>query len=292
VPENLTQKQQAVTRVHRPFKAGLPNLIEYSKDMWTRRELAYELARAQLRAQQSTTLFGQLWLVLNPLIQAGIYYLLVIILSTSHKHGPDFVAHLLAGMFAYHTITSAMGMGAASVVSLGKLIANRSFPRLLLPFSAGLVAMKRFWPTLIIYTIYWTVFVHADELGYDKFGWNMLWAIPAILLLAIFVFGLAALLATLQVYFRDMRSFLPFISRIGLYVSPILWVPEDVKGQAFAVIENYNPVYGLLCIFEAAVANKPPTPAYWYSALAWTAAIFISGVLIFVSREREFSVRI
>ena len=266
--------------------------------MWTRRELAYELARAQLRAQQSTTLFGQLWLVLNPLIQAGIYYLLVIILSTNHKHGPDFVAHLLAGMFVYHTVTSAMGMGAASVVSLGKLIANRSFPRLLLPFSAAIVAMKRFWPTLIIYAIYWVVFVPTHtiqagkEINIDKYGWNMLWTIPAILLLSIFVFGLAALLGTLQVYFRDMRSFLPFISRIGLYVSPILWLPDDVKGKAFAVIENYNPVYGLLCIFEDSVANKPAVPAYWYSALAWTALIFISGVLIFVSREREFSVRI
>jgi len=279
-------------RIHRPFKAGLPNLVTYSKEMWLRRELAYELARAQLRAQQSTTLFGQLWLVINPLIQAGIYYMLVIILSSSHKHGPDFVAHLLAGMFAYHTVTSAMGMGAASVVSLGKLIANRSFPRLLLPFSAGLVAMKRFWPTMIIYTIYWMAFVHSKELGYNKIGWNLLWAFPAIALLTIFVFGLCALLATLQVYFRDMRSFLPFISRIGLYVSPILWTPEDVKAKAFAAIETYNPVYGLLCIFEEAVANKPPTPAYWYSAMAWTAIIFVSGVLIFVSREREFSVRI
>jgi len=260
--------------------------------MWQRRELAYELARAQIRAQQSTTLFGQLWLVLNPLIQAGIYYLLVIILSTSHKHGPDFVAHLLAGMFAYHTITSAMGMGAASVVSLGKLIANRSFPRLLLPLSAALVAMKRFWPTLIIYSIYWLVFVHSKQLGYNKIGWNMLWALPAIALMSIFVFGLAALLATLQVYFRDMRSFLPFISRIGLYVSPILWTPEDVKGKAFAAIEAYNPVYGMLSIFEEAASNRPPTPAYWYAAMAWTALIFVSGILIFLSREREFSVRI
>lgn len=288
----LAEPDHQIVRIHRPFKAGLPNLIDYTKEMWARRELAYELSRAQLRAQQSTTLFGQLWLVINPLIQAGIYYMLVIILSSSHSHGPDFVAHLLAGMFAYHTITSAMGMGSASVVSLGKLIANRSFPRLLLPFSAALVAIKRFWPTLIIYGIYWVAFVHQKELGYPKYGWNMLWAIPAIFLLCLFVFGLAALLATLQVYFRDMRSFLPFISRIGLYVSPILWTPEDVKQKAFAAIETYNPIYGLLCIFEESVANKAPTPAYWYSAMFWTALVLVSGVLIFISREREFSVRI
>ena len=253
--------------------------------MWNRRELAYELARAQLRAQQSTTLFGQLWLVLNPLIMAGIYYTLVIILSTSHAHGPDFVAHMLAGMFAYHMVTGAMGLGAASVVNLGKLIANRSFPRLLLPFSAGLVALKRFMPTMIIYVIYHLAF-------HQPIGVNQLLAIPAFMLLTIFIFGLSALLATLQVYFRDMRSFLPFISRIGMYVSPILWYPDALPSR-LVVIEAINPLFSLLSIWtESLVKNQVPAGGLWVTASCWSIGTFLLGTLVFLSREREFSVRI
>lgn len=281
----MTQNPPAATRVHRPFKAGLPNLLQYSKEMWVRRELAYELARAQLRAQQSTTLFGQLWLVLNPLIMAGIYYTLVIILSSSHSHGPDFVAHMLAGMFAYHMVTGAMGLGAASVVSLGKLIANRSFPRLLLPFSAALVALKRFMPTMIIYVIYHLAFN-------QPIGVNQLLAIPAFMLLTVFIFGLSSLLATLQVYFRDMRSFLPFISRIGMYISPILWYPDDLPAR-IAAIEAVNPLFSLLGVWtESLVKNEIPSASLWITACCWAFGTFLLGTLVFLSREREFSVRI
>lgn len=289
MPQTVTDNSPTTVRIHRPFKAGLPNLIAYFKEMWQRRELAYELARAQLRAQQSTTLFGQLWMVLNPLIMAGIYYTLVIILSSSHAHGPEFVAHMLAGMFAYHMVTGAMGLGAASVVSLGKLIANRSFPRLLLPFSAALVALKRFYPGMIIYAIY-----HVAT-G-QPIGVNQLLAIPAFLLFVVFIFGLSALLATLQVYFRDMRSFLPFISRIGMYISPILWYPDDVTsklGGGLSTIVSSNPLFGLLSTWTIPlVRNDVPTTNLWISAVVWSFGTFIFGVLIFLSREREFSVRI
>lgn len=262
--------------------------------MWKRRELAYELARAQLRAQQSTTLFGQLWLVLNPLIMAGIYYTLVIILSSSHQHGPDFVAHMLAGMFAYHMVTSAMSLGAASVVGLGKLIANRSFPRLLLPFSAGLVALKRFIPSMFIYATFHIIF-HFSHPDLLPIGVNQLLAIPAFLLFAVFLFGVTALLATLQVYFRDMRSFLPFISRIGLYISPILWYPEALteKLGSLASLSNLNPMFGLLGVWtEPLVKNQVPDGHLWIMAACWSFGTFLLGTLLFLSREREFSVRI
>ena len=38
--------------------------------------------------------------------------------------------------------------------------------------------------------------------------------------------GLAALFATLQVYFRDTSSFLPYFLRLWMYLSPVLWMPE------------------------------------------------------------------
>jgi len=290
VSETVSNSTEPIVRVHRPFKAGLPNIPEYFKEMWQRRELAYELARAQLRAQQSTTLFGQLWLVLNPLIMAGIYYTLVIILSSknggqSNDHGPEFVAHMLAGMFVYHMITGAMSLGSASVVGLGKLIANRSFPRLLLPFSATLVSIKRFLPTLIIYVIYHVAFQ-------QPIGVNQLLAIPALLLIFIFTFGLACLLATLQVYFRDMRSFLPFISRIGMYISPILWYADDLPKSLGAMV-TANPLFGLLSVWSESLSqNRVPEMSLWVSASIWSFSMFFAGILIFLSREREFSVRI
>ena len=66
--------------VYEPHRVGLPPLRPYVRELWRRREFAFELARTKLRAQHFDTAFGQLWLVLNPLLLGGVYFLLVDIL--------------------------------------------------------------------------------------------------------------------------------------------------------------------------------------------------------------------
>src|SRR5215210_3489096 len=81
--------------VYEPHTVGLPPLRSYVHELWRRREFAFELARTKLREQHFNTVFGQLWLVINPLLMALVYFLLVdIIRAGGHRH-PDFFAHLV-----------------------------------------------------------------------------------------------------------------------------------------------------------------------------------------------------
>ena len=68
--------------VYEPHSAGIPPLRNYVRELWKRREFASELSKATMRGANTLTVFGQLWLILNPLLLAGIYFLLVqVILS-------------------------------------------------------------------------------------------------------------------------------------------------------------------------------------------------------------------
>src|SRR5690242_20426571 len=91
----------AERHVYEPHAAGLPPLRSYVRELWRRREFALELSRTRLRAQHFNTTFGQLWLVLNPLLLAGVYFVLVDIISPGRDRGLGFFAHLMAGLFAY-----------------------------------------------------------------------------------------------------------------------------------------------------------------------------------------------
>ena len=73
--------------VYEPHKVGLPPMGSYIRELWRRREFAREMSRTQLRAQHFNTMFGQLWLVLNPLLLAGVYFVLVDILRAGSR-GP------------------------------------------------------------------------------------------------------------------------------------------------------------------------------------------------------------
>ena len=84
-----------------PHSVGLPPLRSYVRELWRRREFAVELARTKLREQNFDTAFGQLWLVLNPLLMALVYFILVDILRASDSRNSEFFAHLVAGLFVF-----------------------------------------------------------------------------------------------------------------------------------------------------------------------------------------------
>jgi|SRR5215210_1503233 len=271
--------------VYEPHSVGLPPLRSYLRELWRRREFAVELSRTKLREQHFDTAFGQLWLVLNPLLLAGVYYVLVDILRRGGAQGEGFFAHLMAGIFAYYFILNSLTVGVKSVTRGGRLILNSAFPRALLPLSAVITAFMRFVPTLLIY-----VPVHlASGL---PIGPHLLWVIPIVALLVLLACGLSMLVAAAQVYFRDLSSFLPYVLRIWLYVSPVLYYAEDVPDR-YKFILDVNPLGGLLTAWSD-VLNRGHAPEAWSMllGLAWGLGLFVVAGLFFLSREREFAVRL
>jgi teichoic acid transport system permease protein len=270
--------------VYLPHAAGLPPLRAYARELWRRRQFAFELSRTRLRSQHFNTAFGQLWLVLNPLLLAMVYFVLVDILRSGSR-GDKFFAHLMAGLFAYYFVSNSMREGVKSVTSGGKLILNTAFPRALLPLSSVINAFMRFLPTIIIYAP-----VHiASGLA---IGPHLLWTLPILALLIVLSCGLALLVSATQVYFRDLSNFLPYGLRIWLYCSPILYYADEVPHR-YKVILAINPLAPMLTAWSD-VLNRghAPSAGSLLLGLAWAVAIFVAGVLFFTSREREFAVRL
>ena len=68
---------------HLPFKAGLPPMGRYLRSLIKRRAFISEFARSELRGQNYGSVFGQLWLVINPLLLSGVYFLLIYVIGGS-----------------------------------------------------------------------------------------------------------------------------------------------------------------------------------------------------------------
>jgi teichoic acid transport system permease protein len=270
--------------VYEPHRVGLPDLRVYVRELWRRRQFAYELSSSSLRSDHFDTAFGQLWLVLNPLLLGLVYYVLVDILSTAAQ-GAVFFAHLLAGLFAFYFVAGAIQTGSRSVVGGGKLILNTAFPRVLLPVSSTLTAFMRFLPTFVVYIV-----IHL--IGGLPIGWHLLWVLPALVVLTTFALGASMLFATLQVYFRDTSSFLPYFLRIWLYLSPILYYAESVPDRFMSFV-HLNPLFSILeNLSQVLIEGRSPDPAVFGISVAWALVTFAVGFLFFISREREFAVRL
>ena len=266
-----------------PFKAGLPPMGSYLRSLWKRRAFISEFARSELRGQNYGSVFGQLWLVLNPLLLSGVYFLLIFVIggsSDSTRFG-----HLTATLFLFYLVANSLTGGVKAITSGQRLILNTSFPRIMLPLSAVVIAFLKFLPTFIV-----SLVIHAI-LG-QPFTWQMFWAIPVLAIALLLSTGLAILFSCINVYFRDISSMLPYMTRSLLYLSPVLYEASKVSDQ-IKKFEIANPLFYLLDAWSRVMVHaQAPTRDGMLHAFIFALAIFVVGTYFFLSRERDFAVRL
>jgi teichoic acid transport system permease protein len=273
----------APVSIYEPFRAGLPPLGSYLRSLWARRSFIAEFSRSELREQNYGSVFGQLWLVLNPLLLSGVYFLLIYIIG-GHSDATRY-GHLTANLFLFYLISNSLTGGVKSITAGQRLILNTAFPRVMLPISATVIALFKFAPTLLVF------FVMRTVLGLH-YSWQMFWAIPVILIALLMGLGMAILISCINVYFRDIASLLPYMTRSLLYLSPILYHASDVS-EKIKTLEVVNPIFYLLDAWsQVMVYAKAPDLYSLAHAFIWALSIFLIGSYFFLSRERDFAVRL
>jgi teichoic acid transport system permease protein len=269
--------------VYEPFRAGLPPMREYLRSLWSRRTFIAEFSRSELREQNFGSVFGQLWLILNPLLLSAVYFLLIYVIggsSDSTRFG-----HLTANLFLFYLIANSLTGGVKAITSGQRLILNTSFPRIMLPISATVIALFKFIPTIVVFGL-----IHAI-IGLP-YSWQMLWAVPILLIALVMALGMAILISCINVYFRDISSMLPYLTRSLLYLSPVLYEAVNISSR-IKKVEIANPIFYLLDSWSRVVVHaQAPTKLGLIHATIWALSIFFLGTYFFLSRERDFAVRL
>jgi teichoic acid transport system permease protein len=119
-------------------------------------------------------------------------------------------------------------------------------------------------------------------------------SVLALILLVMFASGLAMFAATAQVYFRDTQALMPFVLRLTMFLSPVLYFPEQAKalldGRLLAI---FNPVFCMVQIFSGSLVRGDTFDLWtWVIAIFWAIASLVGGFWFLVSREGEFAARI
>ncbi|MGO1590525.1 MAG: ABC transporter permease [Ancrocorticia sp.] len=277
------------------FKAiqAKPPLFKYLAQTWERLPFSAYLAWYQVFTANARTKVGLGWVILRPLLNAGVYGVIFGLLLGSSRP-PNYISFLLIGVFLYEFFSATMRGGSNSVIYNESLIKTISFPRLALPVSAVIRELINIAFVLLVMVILLVVIpVKVDgqwELA-NPVQWSWLLIVPIMVLYTLFCFGVAAFCGRLTVHFRDFTSFLPFIRRLLMYGSGVIFALENLLSDYPTALHilQFNPIHAFLALARGAFLSEYPVVTQdWFVALGATAIMLPLGVWYFWRGEQIY----
>ena len=266
----------------------LPSLPEYTRQLWSYRHFITAFANAKVTASLGNTRLGVIWQVLTPLINAGVYYFIFGVLLDTQRGVTNFVPYLCTGVFIFGFTQSVVQASVQSITGNLGLIRALHFPRASLPISIALVEVRNIIASMIV--------LIAIVLGFgEPITREWLLIVPILLLQSVFNAGLAMFVARLGSKVHDIRQLIPYIMRIWMYGSAVLYPVANFSthlgGWKLAVVEA-NPVLVFIELMRHALMEDvqlADTPGrLWAEAALWTLVVGIGGYVYFWRGEKGY----
>lgn len=270
--------------VFEPHSNVLPDLREYLAALWDRRVFMVALAKSDLRSLRSNTSLGNLWGVLDPLFQAGIYYFLYTVLRSGSGSRVEFLPVLIADIFLFGLTTAALQEGGGSIKRGKGLVLNSTFPRALLPVTSVYKALRKFVPMAFVLAVLFPVV--GGELGMGVFVLPLLFGLQVVMNV-----GIALLVSTFVTLVPDGSNFVGYLTRVLFFATPIIY-PVALLPDSARMLVAWQPLFPLFASYQAVFSGEVPSPALVAQTAVWAAALLVIGGRVFLRHEREFTMHL
>jgi len=256
-------------------------LRPYVAAMWSRRSYVSYVARSTLREKQMNSVLGNIWHLLNPLLQIAVYYVIFGVVLEVDRGVDNFITFLAIGTLAFTFCQRSTLSGAGSIVKNLGLIRAVEFPRAVLPFTSTLTETLSMLPSFLVIGV---VAVVTGETPSPR--WLLL--IPTMGVLAVFNLGAALYAARATSVVRDVQQILPFVFRILLYASGVLFSAAEYAEGSYRWFFTLNPVYAFLTIARWTILGSDVSRSLLLSAGTWTVVLTVTGFLWFRAGEASY----
>jgi len=270
-----------VERVIRP-RHGLA-AMDFS-ELWRYRELFWELSWRNVLIRYKQTMLGIAWAVIQPLLTMVVFTVVFSLFGKLSSQGAPYALLVLAALVPWQFFSNAMSESSNSLIASQGMITKVYFPRAIIPASAVLSGMIDFLISLVL--------LFGLMLWYDVPFTLRLLALPVFALLAFLAaFGTGLWLSALNVKYRDVKYVVPFLTRIGMYATPVGFAVTVVPEKWLFWFYSLNPLVGIVEGFRWCILGSNFEPM-WVGVINGAALIIlllISGAYYFRTTERTFA---
>ena len=327
VPEAPRVPDQDLGELARQYGLKLsgarPSLGSYLAALWQRRHFIVGYATARNVSMYTEAKLGQLWQVLTPLLNAGVYYLIFGLLFQAARGVQHYPAFLLAGVFVFAFTERSIVTGSNVMRANLQLIRALYFPRASLPLAYVIVELQQMLVGMVVLVV---IMVVSGE----PVTWYWLLVVPVVILQTMFNTGAALVVARLGGSLADVSELIPFFLRITRYFCGVMYMvttlPAQVPGWGLkllslnppavfislvrvAFMQTYRqnapgnqPYNAAKCtLFHHPLPGQSPVPALqaychavvtnndlWLAGLGWAVGFFVLGIIFFWHAENQY----
>jgi teichoic acid transport system permease protein len=235
---------------------------KYLRELAHRWNFIMGFATARNIAMYTEAKLGQLWQVLAPLLNAGVYFLIFGVIIRNVSRGvPDYLAFLVTGVFVF-SFTQRTFISTSKVITDSlPLIRALQFPRASLPLAYVMIELQQMLLSMVV------LFVLVLGEG-EPLTWHWLLVVPALVLLTMFNAGIGLFAARTGARVNDFAQLLPFLMRTWLYISGVIYsvqqfVAEHSQHYGWATtLLQLNPAAIYITLVRDSLLNSQRVSAF------------------------------
>ena len=256
------------------------------------RILLKELTKTDFKLRYQGSVLGYLWALLRPLMMFAILYIVFAKLLKIGGDIPHYPVYLLCGTTMWSFFTECTSQGIQAIVNRGDLLRKISFPKYIVVVSATLTAVINMLINLVVIIIF--ALINGVE---PSWSWSLV--VPAIFELYVPSLGIAFLLGSINVKYRDITSIWDVLVQALFYAVPILYPISLIAATSTtaAKIILLNPIsqaiqdirFGLITNETITTWNYLDHIIFALIPIFLTLALLIIGSLIFRKKSKFFA---
>ncbi|MDD4873044.1 MAG: ABC transporter permease [Kiritimatiellae bacterium] len=253
------------------------------KDLYKHRELLLILVQRNIKIRYKNSALGFFWTLLGPIFLICIYAIFLHLMRFNIN-----LPSLVTGIITWQFFAMCMGDSLHAIMGNASLVTKASFPRIILPSAMVLANTVNFLLSILVLLIYLLIV---------KTCFGVMILLPLIIMTQFALcLGLALIVSSMNVFFRDTEHVLSTIMLAWFFLTPVIYGIGDVMPRATELLgpSAYylffaNPMTGILTAYRSVFLSEG-FPGIHLIALSFGVSwiICLIGVVVFQKVQVRF----
>lgn len=239
------------------------------------------LVSRNFKSQYRNSILGAFWTVLNPLLNMIVLSLVFSNLFGDRPGVGCYPIYLFCGTLFFNMMRQITSQSLTSLVTNSGLIKK-------VKISYSIFPMSNMFTALVNFGVSFVALIAIMLILRQTFHWTMLLTVAIVPAVLLFSLGIGLIVASLYVYFRDIKHLYEVFLTLWMYLTPLFYTADSLKSDMISKIINLNPMTHFISAFRNVIQfGIVPSGMEFLICYAWALSMLVIGYTIYrLSRKR------